>query len=76
MAGHRRAYSKPMRAESRDARMAQRYAVAQTPEQRAAAAFDGLRMAAAHSPSGAGALEEATQMLLSLTRALARRRRV
>ena len=72
MAGHRKGLGKPTREQSRTTRMAQRLAAAQTPEQRAAAAFDGLRMAAAHSPRGREALETATHTLLGLTATLAR----
>lgn len=67
MAGHRKALGKPTREQSRERRMAARLAVARTPEQRAAAAWDGLRMAAAHSPSGPAALEDATRYLCGLT---------
>lgn len=67
MAGHRREHGRPARAQARDERMAARMASAVTPEQRAAAAFDALRMAAARSPErGRPALEDAAGYLLGL----------
>lgn len=71
MAGHRRALGRPTQKEARERRMQRRLASAQTPQQRAAAAFDGLRMAAHRSPGGAVALEAASRYMLELTAALA-----
>ena len=44
MAGHRKAKGRPTQHEARQARMARRIAAAVTPEERASAAFDWLRM--------------------------------
>lgn len=69
MAGHRKGTGRPTRARAREERMAARMAAAATPSDRAAAALDGLRMAAAHCPErGPAALEDAARYLAGLTR--------
>jgi hypothetical protein len=69
MAGHRKAHGRPSREQSRQKRMADRIAAALTPEQRASAAFDALRMAARHADdfTAADALENAARYLIGLT---------
>ena len=74
MAGRRRAAGKPKtRAQLRTDLLSRHMAsaaAALTPEQRVAAAFDGLRMAAARAipDEGALALNDAAQHMLGLTR--------
>jgi hypothetical protein len=70
MAGHRRVKGKPARSQIRAGRIAGLLSSGSTPEEKAAGAFDGLRMAASHSPRGSWALEEAASYLRGLTRAI------
>ena len=70
MAGRRHAKSpvRPARYKTREERISLLLATGYTPEQRAAAAFDALRMAAAHSPErGPSALMDAAAQMSALT---------
>lgn len=70
MAGrrHSKIPARPARYKAREARISGLLATGYTPEQRAAAAFDALRMAAAHSPErGPLALADAAAQMSALT---------